>query len=171
MLPQLAVPLALARAHWKLAVLGLLLALVAVQTIRHQRAANRADGAEFHLREAREAIIEQRETYERAQADAQAKNRAEVERIKSDQQEVTNEVTRNLNSRLERLRRELQQKAPAAGGHSQSPGTGPDGKPRPGTDETARVCLTPEELLRGAENEERHDQLIDWVERQLAIPR
>jgi predicted small lipoprotein YifL len=25
----------------------------------------------------------------------------------------------------------------------------------------------PEELLRGAENEERHDQLITWVERQL----
>lgn len=50
-----AIPAALSavRSHWKLAVLGALLAALAVQTVRVGNQARRADRAEFHLREAR----------------------------------------------------------------------------------------------------------------------
>jgi hypothetical protein len=112
-----------------------------------------------------------RRAYEDAQAAAALKNKAEVARIEKEQGNVTNEVSRNLNLRLERLRRELQQKAPAAGGSSRGPAAGADGKPRAGADEEAGLCLAPDELLRAAESEERHDRLIDWIEQQLKIQR
>jgi hypothetical protein len=168
-----AIPAALSGvlSHWKLVGIALLVLAIGVQTIRLSGAERRADRAEFHLRECQTGRQEDRRAYEQAQRDAAAKNRAEVQRIETEQERVTHEVTRDLHTRLERLRRELQQKAPPAGGNPKSPGAGPDGQSRPGTDDKAGVCLAPEELLRGAENEERHDRLIDWVERQLGVKR
>lgn len=104
-----------------------------------------------------------------ATEEAERLNKAEVARIKQEQEHVTREVESNLTARLERLRRELRSEADKR--NSQSTGTGPDGQSRPGTPEATGVCLTPEEHVRGAENEERHDQLIQWVERQLQIRR
>ncbi len=53
------IPAALSGAlrHWKLAGLALLLLAIAVQTVRHQRAVNRAERAEFNLREARAELV------------------------------------------------------------------------------------------------------------------
>jgi hypothetical protein len=31
------------------------------------------------------------------------------------------------------------------------------------------MCLSPADRLRAAENEERHDELIDWVEQQSKV--
>jgi len=100
---------------------------------------------------------------------AERLNKAEVARIKQEQDHVTREVESNLTARLERLRRELRSEADKR--NSEGTGAGPDGESRPGTPEATGVCLTPEELLRGAENEERHDQLIRWIERQLEVER
>jgi hypothetical protein len=121
-----------------------------------------------HCAEARKL---DRRTYEQAQKDAAAKNEAQVRRIESEQDRITNEVRETLNARLERLRRELRSAAPSAQGAPRSPQAGPDGKAPGGADGEARVCLAPSEFLRGAENEERHDRLIDWVEKQLQIQR
>lgn len=133
-----------------------------------KRAANKWEAQTLKCIKARKA---DRLAYERAQLDAAAKNREQVARIEAEQRNVTDEVSRNLNARLERLRSELRSKSAAPQGAAGSPKAGPDG-PAPGSpDGTARVCLEAEELLRAAENEERHDQLISWIEKQLAIPR
>lgn len=113
-----------------------------------------------------------RRAYELAQQAAAEKNRAEVARIEADQERISNARQADLAARLERLRRELRaQQSPAAGSQPRSTGAGADGKTAGGTDEAAGVCLTPDQLLRGAENEERHDQLIRWVEEQLRVRR
>jgi hypothetical protein len=107
-----------------------------------------------------------RSAYEAAQAKAKADNLEHVRKIETEQKVINDEVTRDLNARLERLRSELR-RHPAAGGSSGGPGVSQTGN-QPGAPEEAGVCLTPEELLRGAENEERHDQLITLVERLIA---
>jgi hypothetical protein len=101
-------------------------------------------------------------SYEQAQKTAEALNRAQVERVKSQQQRITDDVEANLSARLERLRRELRSNtAPQSAPVSPNPSlTGPASE---GPAPTARLCLSTEELLRAAENEERHDQLINWV--------
>jgi hypothetical protein len=136
------------------------------------------DGLADHLADARAALTHEKDgrradraTYERAQAEAALKNKAQVQRIQTEQERINEEVSRDLHSRLERLRHELRQKAPAAGGSSQGPGAGADGKAAGGADGAAGLCLAPSELLRAAENEERHDQLIQWIERQLKVER
>jgi hypothetical protein len=129
------------------------------------------DGLADKLEDCRAARATDRRTYEDAQRQAKEANRAEVQRIKSEQEKISHEVQSDLNARLERLRRELRAKGSTAGGASRGPGASPNGKPTERTDGEAGLCLAPEELLRGAENEERHDQLISWVERQLGVKR
>ena len=104
-----------------------------------------------------------------AAKEAKRLNDEQVARIEREQQEITNEVQSDLNARLERLRSELRSKA--AQGSAGRPQASPDGKATPGVVGEAGVCLAPEELLRAAENEERHDQLITWVEKQLGVER
>ena len=157
--------------HWKLLGLGLILLALAVQTLRLDSAQERAKRFKAEAAQCEKARKEDRRIYEQAQLDAALRNREQVKRIETEQERVTNEVTRDLNSRLERLRRELRQATPAAPGSPGGPGAGPDGKPRPGTPEASRVCLAPDDLLRAAENEERHDQLISWIEKQLGVKR
>lgn len=114
---------------------------------------------------------EDRARYEQAQRDAANLNRSQVERIKSEQQRISNDVEANLAARLERLRRELRGQNAAPQSPAGSPGTGPDVPSAPGADEAPRLCLASEELLRAAESEERHDQLITLLERQLGVKR
>lgn len=119
-----------------------------------------------------EARRADRATYERAQAEAALKNKAQVQRIEKKQQEITDEVSSDLTARLERLRRELRDKRPsAAGGSPGRAGAGSVPAAPGGVDEAAGLCLAPGELLSAAESEERHDRLIDWIEKQLAVPR
>jgi hypothetical protein len=103
--------------------------------------------------------------YEQAQKDASAKNIAHVEQIQRKQEAITNEVKSDLNSRLERIRRELHDHPALKGsaGGTDLPKSGP--APCRAVS-AAWLCVSPEERLRAAENEERHDQLINWVERQ-----
>jgi hypothetical protein len=124
-------------------------------------------GRTQHLTQLREF---ERKSYDRAQEIAADLNKAEIERIRKQQEAITDEVSSDLNARLERLRRELSKPGtPAAPGAPKGPGTGGPGQAPGGADGSAGVCLAPEELLRGAENEERHERLIEWVRRQSEV--
>lgn len=151
---------------WQLACLGLAL-FAGLQTIRVSAERRHSAKVEAQIVKCEAARHADREAYAKAQADAQAKNRADVERTKQQQKEISDATVANLNARLERLRRELS--ASAAQGAPGHPGLSENGNPAPRADGQAGVCLTPEELLRAAENEERHDRLIDWVERQSKV--
>lgn len=166
-----AAPLAFKALPWKLiglCALGLFIASLIAALMIERRQSDKLKAQVEACAEARKA---DRETYARGQAEAALKNKEQVHRIKSAQEKINAEVSSDLHSRLERLRRELQQKAAAAGGAAKGPGASANGKPTGGTDEAAMVCFAPGELLRAAENEERHDQLISWLEKQLAVPR
>jgi hypothetical protein len=117
------------------------------------------------------ARVSDRNAYTAAQNEARRLNEAEVARIESEQRRITDEVQSDLNSRLERLRRELRANPAAPGGSAGGPDPGPDGSAPEGSPDSARLCLAPEVVLRGAENEERHEQLIRWVEKQLGVKR
>jgi hypothetical protein len=120
-------------------------------------------GRTQHLTQLREF---ERKSYDRAQEIAAEMNKAEIERIRKQQEAITDEVSSDLNSRLERIRRELRQVSPAAPGAPKGPGTSNPGQAPCIANDPAWLCVAPEERLLGAENEERHDQLITWVERQ-----
>ncbi len=119
----------------------------------------------------RAARLADRDAYTEAQRKAAELNEAEVARIEREQDRITADVESNLNSRLERLRRELRGQTSTDKGAAGGPQASPDGRSGSGTSQEAGVCLTSDQLLRAAENEERHDQLISWIERQLAVPR
>jgi hypothetical protein len=110
------------------------------------------------------------DAYRKAQADAQALNQAQVSKAKLHQQEISNAIVARLNDDIARLRRELSQGgASAPQSHPVRPAAGNPGGPSAATPGEAGLCLSPEELLRAAENEERHDRLIDWVEEQSKL--
>jgi hypothetical protein len=157
--------------YWKLIGLGLVCLLLAVQTVRLGHRTNQLERARIDLNECREGRKQDRAAYEQAQRDAAAKNKADVQRIVGEQDRNSDEVQADLRARIERLRSELRGKGSAPGGAPRSPGAGPDVQGSPGADGEAGVCLSPEELLRAAENEEKHDQLITLLERQLGIKR
>lgn len=159
------------RGNWKLVGLGLLVLTLAIQTVRLGHRTNQLEAARINLNECREGRKADREAYRQAQADAKAKNEAEVRRIETEQQRITDDVESNLGARLERLRRELRAKDAAPQGSASGPETGRVPETPGGTDGAPRLCSSPEQLLRAAENEERHDQLISWVERQLGVKR
>lgn len=116
-----------------------------------------------------EARAADRRAYESAQALAAERNRATVARVEAQQERISADVESNLNARLERLRRELRQAPPAASGSAGGAGVSANGEAPGGVAPEARMCLAPADVLRAAENEERHDRLIDWVERQLQV--
>jgi hypothetical protein len=105
--------------------------------------------------------IADRQAYADAQAAAAAKNEAQVAHIKQAQQEITDATVSRLNSRLELIRGELRKPAPQGAPGSAATGD-PGAAPCRATD-PAWLCVAPEDRLRAAENEERHDELIDWT--------
>jgi hypothetical protein len=148
--------------HWRALGIGLLVLLLGIQTLRLGAAKDSLDAC-------RQARKLDRATYEQAQRDAKAKNEQQIQRIEKEQEEISDEIERDLTARLERLRSELRSKA--APRDPGSPQTGPNGQAPSGAVGEAGLCLAPEELLRAAENEERHDQLISWIEEQLKVQR
>lgn len=115
-----------------------------------------------------------RESYAKAQADAQAKNDAQLVRVKSEQQGISDNAKRSFDADLARLRAELAKRLPQ--GRTAAPqGTpiGPGASPLPrapgGPDAEARVCIPTSLYVRGAENELQLDSLIGWLERQMKI--
>jgi predicted phage gp36 major capsid-like protein len=151
--------------HWKLVGLGLLCLALAVQTVRLGHAENKADNLRFRLKE----VVAERDSLVAAAKEAERLNAAQVRRIEADQEKVNDEIERDLTARLERLRSELRSKA--AGSNPAGPKAGSDGEAPADPVGEAGLCLTSDQLLRAAESEERHDQLISWVEKQLQVER
>jgi hypothetical protein len=126
---------------------------------------DKLEDCETNLNEARA----ERDSLIAAAKEAERLNKEQVSRIVNEQDRISKDVEADLTARLERLRREL--RAKANNGNPQGTGASPDGK-APGTVVgEAGLCSSPEQLLRAAENEERHDQLITWVEQQLKVER
>jgi hypothetical protein len=111
-----------------------------------------------------------RTNYIKAQKDAQALNDAQIARVKQRQQEITDATITHLDQRLELIRRGLPKSGtPTTPNTTGSPKTGDTSQGPCRAFDPAWLCLSPEERLRAAENEERHDELIDWVEQQSAL--
>jgi hypothetical protein len=107
--------------------------------------------------------------YRKAQNDAAAKNKAHVADVEAQQKRISDEREKSLNDHLARLADELRARGPAAQGHPNGAGSPPVPKPASGTPEAPSLCLSSEQLLRAAQDEERHDQLIQWVEQQMKV--
>jgi hypothetical protein len=154
---------------WKLIGLGALALFIGSLMLALKIERTQNDKLKAQITACAEGRQADRTAYEAAQKAAAEKNKATVARIESEQERINDEVESNLTARLERLRREL--RAQAAPGSAGGTPTGPDGKTPGVVDGAPRMCPSPEELLRGAENEERHDQLITWIEKQLGVKR
>lgn len=107
---------------------------------------------------------EDRAAYENAQRLASEKNKAHVQRIEAEQERINREAQSTLADRLERIRSELRQQA--ARGSAGGSGLPQSSEAPCRAADPAWMCLSPEERLRAAENEERHESLIDWIVRQ-----
>ena len=109
-----------------------------------------------------------RASYERAQADAKAKNIAEVKAIEARQEQINAETKSKYASDLARVR---------AGGVRQDLAAPSSPAGRPGASgapqaacrsDDANVCISRANLMRAAEIELSRNALIDWVNKQLA---
>lgn len=107
--------------------------------------------------------------YRQAQIDATAKNKAHVADVEAQQQRISDERLKDANNRLARLSDELRARGPAAQSHPNGAGSPALPNPSGGTADPAGLCLSPSQLLRAAQDEERHSQLIQWVEQQLSV--
>ena len=154
---------------WQILCIGLFMA-AALFYVQRNNARDDLDTARINLRECRQGRIDDRKAYEDAQRKAHEANLADVARKEAESQRISNERQADLNARLERLRSELR-KPGSAKGSAGRPGISETRPATPGTDGPPALCLSSEELLRAAEDEERHDQLITWVEQQLGVKR
>lgn len=154
-----------------LAELGcIVLALSTIVVTIHDRAEKRHSAhLEKQLRNCVSARHADRIAYAKAQADAQAKNAAHIADIEAQQKRISDARLKDANDRLSRLADELRKRGPAAQGHSNGAGSSKVPDPSGGTPGSSGLCLSPSQLLRAAQDEERHNQLIDWIEEQLAI--
>jgi Sec-independent protein translocase protein TatA len=109
-----------------------------------------------------------RDAYRAAQQAAQLQNDRQIIRIKQQQQDITDATVSNLHSRLELIRSELRKNAapqrPSGSAQAGDPGATPCRAYDP-----AWMCLSPEDRLSAAENEERHDELITWNLKQSQV--
>lgn len=113
-------------------------------------------------------------TYAGAQVIAEAKNKAEIEHIVATRKQSDEKVTHALQGNIGTLRDlaatgRLRPQIAAA----QRPAS--SAKASPSVEAPCRVidptwlCLSSDDVLRAAENEERHDRLIDAAEGQAAV--
>ena len=110
-----------------------------------------------------------RAAYRQAQIDAEAKNKAHVADVEAQQKRISDERLKDANDRLSRLAGELRARGPAAQSHPNGAGSPPVSSPSGGASNPAQLCLSPDQLLRAAQDEERHSQLIQWIDQQLGV--
>jgi hypothetical protein len=134
-------------------------------TTRHER-----DSWHKQYTAEHEARAADRRAYVKAQADAAAKNKAQVAQVEQQYQRIANDADKQHETDLARLRAELNdrlrslpQGAPVNPGASPTPITA--GKP----DATPRVCIPTSQYVLGAEHELQLDQLITYVEQITSI--
>jgi hypothetical protein len=157
--------LLLARKYWKLIGLGLLCLLLAVQTVRLGMAENEVERVKISLNEVRS----ERDSLIAAAKEAERLNKEQVKRIVTEQDRISDNVEADLIARLERLRSELRAKADNGNTQGTNPGSNGDTAEVPA--DPAKVCISSDQFLLGAEYEEKLQQWINWYERQLQVKR
>jgi hypothetical protein len=157
------------RSFWQLTTLGLG-AYCGLQLfeLRHAHAEAAKWEKQFHSEHA--GRLADRASYVKAQADAAAQNKAQVQRVEQQQQKVTDNVEAQYRADLARLHAEQLRQQPNAA----SPGVaGRPGSPAPGTASSGpdgqAVPLPGPDLLRAQETELQLNALIDWELQQEAI--
>ena len=157
--------------HWKLIALGLLIAALAVQTLRIDSLKGKLESARTELKAEKAGRIADRKSYEAAQRQAQEMNKAQVQQIERQQEQVTDELRTKYQRDLERLRNGgLRPEYTAPPGSPAKPGT-------PGVPETAcradaeNVCVPRSVLVRAGEIELSRNALIAWINAQLGVKR
>lgn len=148
-----------------------LFAASAIFYVQRNSARDDLDTARVNLNECREARKLDHKAYEEAQRKAAELNQAEVSRITTEQDRISDNVEADLNARLERLRSELRKGTPAPQGHSGGPEAGPNVPGSPGTLKEAGVCISSDQFLLGAEYEEKLDQWITLYWQQHGVAR
>ena len=156
------------RSFWQL-MFGATLLLAGWEYLGKRSEQRHAHKVEAQLSKEIAAREADRAAYTKAQADAAAKNIAQVAHIKQAQQEITDATVSRLNSRLELIRGELRRQDSAPQGAPGSTAAGDPGSAPQGAACPSCLLITPEERLRGAEDEERHQELIDWVIQQSKV--
>jgi hypothetical protein len=155
------------RSFWQLVSLALAgLALL----LLFQRNDARHDAAKWQKQYTAEhtARLTDRATYQKAQADAKARNQADIQKTEQRQKEISDARVSDLNARLERIARELRDNPAAKGSAGRAPLPKTGDTPCRAYD-PAWLCLSPADRLRAAQNEERHDQLITWNQQQVKV--
>jgi hypothetical protein len=112
--------------------------------------------------------VADRTAYQSAQKQAAQKNQADIQRTEQRQKEISDARIANLNDRLVLITNELRNHPSSKGsaGSTPLPETGPT--PCRAFD-PAWLCVSPADRLHAAKNEERQDQLIDWVIQQSQV--
>jgi hypothetical protein len=157
--------------YWKLIGLGLLLMLLAVQSVRLGHAKNETERAKINLNECRQGRIDDRKAYDGAQRKAHEANEAEVKRISDEQEQINADAKSRYERDLSRLRAGGLRKdlaAPSRDSGSSKAGTVPE--TAPGAD-AEKLCVPRSEIMRAAEGELRLNSLIDWINEQLRVER
>lgn len=116
--------------------------------------------------------IADRKAYEDAQKKAAELNKAQVNRIVSEQEKINAEAKSRYQRDLERLRAGGLRKdiaAPQGSSGCSNPGAVPQAAA--GVDGPAAMCVLREDLLRGAEVELRLLHLQEWIREQLQVER
>ena len=163
--------LLLLRSHWKPIGIGLLVMLLAVQSVRLGNRTNQLEREKINLNECREGRKQDRAAYEQAQRDAKAKNEAEVARIEAEQEKINADAKSRYERDLSRLRAGGLRKdlaAPKGAAGCAEASAVPD--PAKGTDAEV-LCVSRSDVMRAAESELRLNGLIDWINEQLGVKR
>jgi hypothetical protein len=167
----MSIVLAFLRANW---LLTLLIAALAVQTVRIEGLKIwplSIAGLKTELQAEKNARRADRDTYARAQAEARAKNEAEVKRITDEQERKSAEAKSNYERDLARVRAGGVRKdlaAPSRNPGGSKAGTVPQAACR---DDEQNLCVSRARVLQAAEIELGRNALIDWINEQLKVAR
>ncbi len=167
----MALPLLTVTRHWKLIGVGLLVVLLALQSFRvnsERKVKVKAQEAQVASEQAR---AEDRANYRNAQVAAAKMNDAQVATIEAKQEKISAEQKSNFDRDLARLR---------AGGVRQDLAavSRPAGRAKAGSvpaptcqSDDANVCVDRKVIVQAAEIELGRNALIDWINRQIEVPR
>jgi hypothetical protein len=111
-----------------------------------------------------------RASYAKAQQDAAMLQDAKIARAKQQQKDISDESVSHLSARLQLISDELRKQQNSAAPGSPGSAQAGDASPAPcRAYDPAWLCLSPQDRLLAAQNEERHDELIDWNLKQAAL--
>jgi hypothetical protein len=118
--------------------------------------------------------IADRGAYEQAQKDAAAANKAQVARVKAEQERITGNVEKSYEADLARLRAELGRRLSKSGtaapqGAAGQPGASDLPNAAPVADDPTRLSIPSSLYVRGAELELQLERLQQWIDEQLKV--